>query len=403
MAANKPNHIKYIVLLGDGMADLPIPELGGKTPLQAANTSNMDRLARGGEIGLVKTIPDGFLPGSDVANLAVFGYDPAKYFTGRAPLEAASMGVDLGPDDVAFRCNLVTIEDAVMVDFSAGHISSEEAAVLIRDINQALSDDRVSFHPGVSYRHLMVWRKGKSATLCTPPHDITGRPISDYLPFQDGSEMLKDLMLRSQNLLKDHPVNRKRGEAGKRPANSIWLWGQGRRPSLPAFKEKYGLSGSVISAVDLVKGIGIYAGLKPIRVPGATGYLDTNYRGKALAAVKALENGSFVYLHVEAPDEAGHMGNIEEKVRAIEAFDEQVVGTVLSGLQKFDSFRVLLLPDHPTPISIRTHSREMSPYVIYDSRKVKETGQVYDEISARQSGRAVNPGYQIMDRLIRGD
>lgn len=394
--------MKYIVLLGDGMADLPIPELGGKTPLQAADTPNMDRLARGGEIGLVKTIPDGFLPGSDVANLAVFGYDPAKYFTGRAPLEAASMGVDLGQDDVAFRCNLVTIEDAVMVDFSAGHISSQDAAVLIKDINQALSDDRVCFHPGVSYRHLMIWRKGKTGALCTPPHDISGMHIRDYLPSQEGAELLRDLMLRSQNLLKDHPVNRKRVKQGERPANSIWLWGQGMRPSMPTFKEKYGLSGSVISAVDLVKGIGIYAGLTPVRVPGATGYLDTDYRGKALAALKALEQDSFVYLHVEAPDEAGHMGNLKEKIRAIEAFDEKVVGTVLDGLQRFDSFRILLMPDHPTPISIRTHSSEMCPYVIYDSRKIMESGQVYDEISAKQSGRVLDTGYQIMDRLIKG-
>jgi 2,3-bisphosphoglycerate-independent phosphoglycerate mutase len=394
--------MKYILLLGDGMADLPLDELGGKTPLQAARTPNMDRLARGGEIGLVQTIPEGFMAGSDVANLSVLGYDPSKYFTGRAPLEAASMGIDLDASDVAFRCNLVTLENSAMADFSAGHISTQEASELIQEVSKRLSNDDISFYPGVSYRHLMVWKNGNDGAQCTPPHDISGMPIAEYLPSRAGSVLLKDLMLRSQNLLPRHPVNKERVRKGKKPANSIWLWGQGRRPSMPTFQEKYGLTGSVIAAVDLVKGIGIYAGLSSIEVPGATGFFDTNYRGKAQAALEALEEKDFVYLHVEAPDEAGHIGDIKEKIRAIEEFDGKVVGTVLDGLQGLDAFRVLLLPDHPTPISTRTHSSEMCPFVIFDSRQVRESDQVYDESIAGQSGRVIKTGHEIMDRLIKG-
>jgi 2,3-bisphosphoglycerate-independent phosphoglycerate mutase len=393
--------MKYLLLLGDGMADFPLDELGGKTPLQAAKTPNMDRLAQGGEIGLVKTIPDGFMPGSDVANLSVLGYDPSKYFTGRAPLEAASMGIDLDASDVAFRCNLVTIEDSTMADFSAGHISTREASELIQEINKGLSNDQISFYPGVSYRHLMVWKNGKEGASCTPPHDISGLPIKDYLPVREGAEFLKDLMIHSQNLLPKHPVNQERVRQGKHPANSIWLWGQGRRPSMPTFQEKFGLTGSVIAAVDLVKGLGIYAGLSPVHVPGATGYFDTNYRGKAQASLESLQGRDFVYLHVESPDEAGHIGDIQEKIRAIENFDEKVVGPILEGLKEFDAFRVLLLPDHPTPISTRTHSSEMCPFVIYDSRHVRESGQVYDEITAGKSGLVVKTGHEIMDRLIK--
>ncbi len=393
--------MKYIVLLGDGMADEPLEELDGKTPLQAASTPNMDGLARGGEIGLVKTIPDAFLPGSDVANLSVLGFDPEKYFTGRAPLEAASMGIDLDSDDVAFRCNLVTIEDAAMADFSADHITTDEATELIKDIDKTLSNEQVSFYPGMSYRHLMVWKSGMERILCTPPHDISGMPIREYLPSRNGAELLKDLMLRSQNLLRNHPVNLERVRQGKRPANSIWLWGQGKRPSMPTLQKKYGITGSVISAVDLVKGIGIYAGLSPIEVPGATGYFDTNYYGKAMAALDALRKEEFVYLHVEAPDEAGHIGDIGEKIRAIENFDEKVVGMVFKGLKELGPFRVLLLPDHPTPISIRTHTKEMCPFVIYDSRKVMQSEQTFDEATAMQSGLVVQPGHRIMDRLIK--
>jgi len=393
--------MKYIVLLGDGMADRLLPELGGKTPLQVARTPNMDRLAAGGEMGLVQTVPDDFTPGSDVANLSVLGYDPVKYFSGRAPLEAASMGVELGPDDVAFRCNLVTLEEGKMVDFSAGHISSEEAEGLIRAVDAELSDAEVSFYPGVSYRHLMVWRGGKAGAVCTPPHDISGQAVQEYLPRGSGSERLNDLMLRSRKVLADHPVNQNRVLHGDHPATSIWLWGQGKRPILPTFREKYGLKGGVISAVDLMKGIAIYAGLKAVNVPGATGYFDTNFQGKALAALDLLAEEDFVYLHVEAADEAGHIGDVGEKVRAIENFDQRVVGELLQGLPKLGDFRILLLPDHPTPIPIKTHSSEPVPFVLYDSRKVRETGQCYDEASAAKAGRMVEPGYTIMDLLIR--
>ncbi len=394
--------MKYIVLLGDGMADLPLEALGGKTPLQAARTPNMDRLARSGEMGLVRTIPKHLPAGSDVANLSVLGYDPARYFTGRAPLEAASMGVELGPDDVAFRCNLVTIENETMVDFSAGHIGSDEARGLMGDLARELAAEDLSFHPGVSYRHLMVWRHGISGARCTPPHDITGQKVGPFLPKGPGAERLNTLMQRSRDMLRDHRVNGDRISRGRRPATSIWLWGQGKRPALPTFQEKYSLSGAVISAVDLLKGIGIYAGLTPLTVPGATGYFDTNYEGKARAAMTALETMDFVYIHVEAPDEAGHIGDMGEKVKAIENFDEKVVGVVLKEAEKFDAVRILLLPDHPTPIATKTHSKEPAPFVLYDSRAVGNRDQVYDEVWARKSGRIIDPGYGIMDELILG-
>ncbi len=393
--------MKYIVLLGDGMADLPLRELGEKTPLQVAQTPNMDRLAAGGEMGLVRTVPDDFTPGSDVANLSVLGYDPVRYFSGRAPLEAASMGVELGSDDVAFRCNLVTLQDEKMTDFSAGHISSEEAEGLIKAVDAELSDESVSFYPGVSYRHLMVWRGGKAGAVCIPPHDISGQPVQEYLPQGAGSERLNDLMLRSRSVLADHPVNQNRVLHGDHPATSIWLWGQGKRPTLPTFREKYGLTGGMISAVDLMKGIAIYAGLKAVNVPGATGYFDTNFQGKALAALDLLAQDDFVYLHVEAADEAGHIGDVQEKVRAIENFDQRVVGELLQGLPKLGDFRILLLPDHPTPIAIKTHSSDPAPFVLYDSRNVRESGQCYDEETAAKTGCLVELGYTIMDRLIK--
>ncbi len=400
MSERSAGKMKYVVLLGDGMADRPLDVLGGRTPLQAARTPNMDRIAAGGSPGLIRTVPDGFPAGSDVANLSVLGYDPSVYYTGRAPLEAASMSVKLEAADVAFRCNLVTLAEARMADFSAGHISTGEARALITDLHQALADGQIAFYPGVSYRHLMVWQKGRRDMVCTPPHDITGQPFKRYLPSGEGHELLNDLMLRAQGVLRDHPVNRRRTDAGKRPANAIWLWGQGLRPCLPTFQERYGLTGAVISAVDLLKGIGIYAGLTPLAVPGATGYFDTNYRGKAQAAVKALQEMDFVYVHVEAPDEAGHMGDVEEKLRAIENFDEKVVGPIWSGLQDLGEFRILLLPDHPTPIETRTHSRAMSPFVIFDSREVRASQDRYDEETARRSGRVVDRGFTLMDEFV---
>lgn len=311
--------MKYIIIVTDGMADRPLKELGGKTPLMVAFKPNMDRLASDGIVGIVRTIPEGLYPGSDVANLSIMGYDPRIYYTGRAPLEAASIGVKLKEEDVAYRCNLVTLQfnrdktRAIMEDYSAGHITTDEARELIKAINQTISTESISFYPGVSYRHLMVWKDGIAECECTPPHDITGKEITDYLPSGKADEVLRSLMLRSVAVLESHPVNRTRIQKGLRPANSIWLWGQGKRPNIPTFVEKYGLKGSLISAVDLTKGIGIYAGLKIINVPGATGYIDTNYVGKAEYGINSLKEHDLVYIHIEAPDEVSHEGSIEKR------------------------------------------------------------------------------------------
>jgi len=400
--------MKYIVLLGDGMADEPLPELDGKTPLEHANTPNMDALARSGQLGLVETVPQGYHPGSDVANLSVFGYDPASCYSGRSPLEAASMGVELGPEDIAFRLNLVHLVahhgKLYMGDFSAGHISTPEARELIAALQEELGGDEFQFYPGVSYRHLMVWRGGKERMRFTPPHDITQQPVDGHLPVGEGAEQLMHLMNSSQLLLHNHPVNARRQREGHLTANSIWLWGHGRAPKMPTFQEKFGISGAVISAVDLIKGIGVYAGLDVINVPGATGYIDTNYRGKAEYALEALKTRDFVYLHVEAPDEAAHAGNLDDKIRAIEYFDELVVGTVMGGLPALGDYRILLLPDHPTPVRKMTHTLGPVPYVLYGSGgEYSTTGSAaYCEKDAAATGVVVDPGYRLMQRLIQG-
>ena len=408
--------MKFIILLGDGMADRPHAELEGKTCLQAARTPNLDQLATLGQVGMVHTVPDGFPPGSDVANLTVMGYDPRKYYTGRSPLEAASIGVDLGPDDVAFRCNLVTLRisggksatgikgrHAIMEDFSAGHITSEEARLLIEEIDSKLGSDRIRFYPGVSYRHLMVWKGGKDKIECAPPHDIQDKDIQDYVPRGEGDETLNTLMEASIDILMAHPVNKARLENGKRPANSIWLWGQGKRPSMPTFREKYGLEGAMISAVDLTKGIGIYAGFEVINVPGATGWLDTNYVGKAEHALWALKTKDIVYVHIEAPDEAGHTGDLKNKIKAIEDFDEFVVGNIVHGMKQFDEYRILALPDHPTPIEIRTHSADPVPFVIYDNKKERRGDPVsYDEkVADRRDALVFKEGHTLMDYFLK--
>ena len=396
--------LKYIVLVPDGAADRPLKALEGKTPLEVAHTPHLDSLAQRGELGRVRTIPPGFPPGSDVANLSVFGYDPRLYYTGRGPLEAASIGVELDPEDVAFRCNLVTLQvlgtEVIMEDYSAGHIPTEESSGIIRDLDRELGRDGFRFFPGVSYRHLLVWKGGRDGVRTTPPHDIVEQPISSYLPQGEGASELLRLITSSQILLKDHPVNLRRAEEGKRPANSIWPWGQGRRPSMPPFREKYGLSGKVIAAVDLIKGIGVYAGMEVVEVPGATGWLDTDYRGKAEAGLKALEDADFLYLHVEAPDEASHMGDVEEKIRAIERFDQEVVGTILEGLT--GDFRIMVLPDHPTPISVRTHVDEPVPFLLYDSRR--EVPSPFDGFSEKEASKGVfiEEGHLLMDRFIGG-
>ena len=398
--------MKYLVLLGDGMADEPLDVLDGKTPLEHAATPNMDRLAAEGEIGLAETVPNGFHPGSDVANLSVFGYDPSECYTGRSPLEAASMHVELGPDDVAFRLNLVDIMHhygkLYMADFAAGHISTEEARQIIATLQEELGDERFEFYPGVSYRHLMVWRNGKDRMEFVPPHDIINQSIEDKMPKGEGAEELIHLMNSAQMLLSNHPVNLKRAHDGKAPANSIWLWGHGKAPRMETYQEKFGLSGAVISAVDLIKGIGIYAGLEIINVPGATGYVDTNYLGKAEAAIEALSRHDFVYLHVEAPDEAGHSGDLQEKIKAIELFDEQVVGTILRRADELGAFRALVLPDHPTPVELRTHTPDPVPYILYDSKgSLPGSGAAaYNEKMAKQSGVYVKEGHQLLVKMI---
>jgi 2,3-bisphosphoglycerate-independent phosphoglycerate mutase len=398
--------MKYIILLGDGMADYPIGNLGDRTPLEAAHIPNMDRIAAEGTIGCVDTIPAGFQPGSDVANLSVLGYDPSVCYTGRGPLEAANMGVRIGPDDVAFRCNLVTLgpeEDPVMVDYSAGHISTDEAARIVTEMDKAIGTPEFQFYPGVGYRHLMVWRNGKDALDTTPPHDITGKPTAAYRIKGAGAEILAGLMGQSQIFLQDHPVNIARQAAAKRPATSIWLWGQGKAPRMVRLTDSYSIRGGVISAVDLLNGIGVYAGLKVIRVPGATGFTDTNYLGKAQYALKALQDVDFMFVHVEAPDEMGHAGNQEGKIKAIEDFDEKVVGPVLEGLSAFDDYRIMVLGDHPTPLAIKTHASDPSPFAVLSSAKEENLrrGRAFSESEARAGGILVSPGYGLMNLFMR--
>ena len=398
--------MKHIILLGDGMADNPVTSLGGKTPLEFSHTPNMDRMAAEGTLGLIDTIPAGLSPGSDVANLAVLGYDPRQCYSGRGPLEAANIGVTLGADDVAFRCNLVTLggdDNPTMLDFTAGHISSETAKTIIHDLHDHLGSDIFAFYPGVSYRHLLVWKNGLGGMETTPPHDITGREIKGFSPKGEGAPQLNDLMRLAHDFLRDHPVNQRLIKEGKKPANAIWLWGQGRAPQIVPLTLKYNLKGGMISAVDLLNGIGIYAGLKVIPVKGATGYTDTNYLGKAKNALAALQELDFMFLHVEAPDEMGHEGNLEGKIKAIEDFDEKIVGPILEGMPKFGAFRVMVLSDHPTPIALMTHGSEPSPFAVYSSRADENLahGRFYGETAAREEGILISPGHLLMNYFIR--
>lgn len=399
--------MKYIILQGDGMADYPLDCLGGKTPLEAAATPNMDWLASHGIFGLTHTIPEGLPPGSDVGNMSILGYDPTLYHTGRSPLEAASMGVALGPEDIAFRCNLVTLRrekgDTLMEDFTSGHISSEEAAEIIRDLNGHLGGNGVEFYPGVSYRHLMVWRDGKERMRTTPPHDITDKGVGPYLPEGEGAELLRNLMQRSETLLAQHPVNSRREERREKRATSIWLWGQGKAPKLPSLKERFGINGGVISAVDIINGLGVYAGLKRIRVPGITGFFDTNYKGKGEYGLRALEEKDLIFIHVEAPDEASHMGDVEKKIKAIEDFDEKVVGTLLKGMDRWRDWRLLLLPDHPTPIVLKTHVSDPVPFVLFSPvKKGEPAGLGYNERDAKRTGIVVRKAFTLIEALIEG-
>ena len=387
--------MKYVILIGDGMSDNRLDELDGMTLLEYAPTPNLDSLAACGRYGLFATVPPGYPPGSDVANLSILGYDPKKYYTGRAPLEAASIGVKLAKNDVAFRCNLVTLggsgADTVMADYSSGHITTEEAAEMVVSLDNELSGMGVRFYPGTSYRHLMVWENapaGARSVKTTPPHDISDKKTADHMPKGEGAQKLLEIIARSQGVLKDHPMNARRIKAGKKPATSAWLWGQGVAPAMPRMKDRFGVTGSIISAVDLMKGIGIYAGLEVIKVPGVTGYIDTNYKGKAEYALASLEKKDFVCVHIEAPDEAGHNGNLKDKLRAIEDFDGEVVGRVLAGIEKFDEYRILALTDHPTPVKLKTHTADPVPFALCtDSLKRGNRGSAkFCERTAGETG-----------------
>lgn len=401
--------MKYLVMLCDGMADEPNEALGNSTPMEKANKPCMDSLAAKAEVGIVKTVAEGLKPGSDVANLSVLGYEPAVYYSGRSPLEAASIGIDLKDTDVTLRCNLVTLSDEedyekkTILDYCADDISSEEAKILIEYIQKKLGNDKFRFYPGVSYRHCLVWSNGNPHPgVLTPPHDITGKVITDYIPKGEAVDELYDLMKKSYDLLKDHPVNKARIARGKRPANSIWLWGEGTKPLLDNFSEKFGKKGSMISAVDLLKGIAICAGMNSVDVEGATGYLDTNFDGKCKAAIEEFKKGAdLVYIHVEAPDECGHRGEIENKVKAIEMIDEHILGPVVEFLKGYDDFAVLVCPDHPTPLSIRTHTSTPVPYLIYDSKNEINSGvKVFCEKEARETGNYIEKGFTMMNYFL---
>ncbi len=398
--------MKYIVVLGDGMADEPIAELGNKTPLAAAVTPQMDLLARKSELGIAHTIPEGMKPGSDTANLAVLGYNPRIYYSGRSPLEALSIGVDMKPTDIALRCNIVTLteedkpyEEQTILDHSSGEIITEDAAVLLQAVKKELENDIYKFYVGTSYRHLTIWDKGEVVDLAQP-HDILGKVIGDYLP-EDA--VLRDMMKKSYEILNHHPLNEARQAKGLNKANSLWFWGAGTRPALTSFEEKNHLKGAMISAVDLLKGIAVGAGMKVIEVPGANGTLHTNYEGKAMAAVKVLleDDYDFVYIHVEAPDEMGHQGSITNKIQSIEYLDQRVIKVVMDEMEKAGAeYRMLVMPDHPTPIRCRTHTSDPVPYLLYDSTAEQNNDWHYSEAEARLTGNEIMDGYTVIDKLF---
>ncbi|MDR3216927.1 MAG: cofactor-independent phosphoglycerate mutase [Clostridiaceae bacterium] len=401
--------MKYILVLGDGMADLPLEKLGGKTPLEVAKKPATDALAsNGGAVGVVKTIPDGFKPGSDTANLSVLGYAPAKYYTGRSPLEAVSLGIDMKNSDLAVRCNVVTLSDEedfaakTMVDYSSGEISTEESGALVRAVQDALGDEKFRFYAGVSYRHCLIIGDGISGTKTTPPHDITGRKIREYLPTGVYADEYMRLYKEAHEILKNHPVNRARVAAGKNLANSIWLWGEGKKPVLDPFKDKFGKNGAMISAVDLLKGIAIAASMTVCEVEGATGNIHTNFAGKGAAAIAALENGNdFVYVHIEAPDESGHHGNVEEKILSIELIDKNIVKPVYDYFVKTgEDFAMLVLPDHPTPIATMTHSSAPVPFVMWKKGVKLGKARCYDEKEAVSTGIYYPDGESLMKAFL---
>ncbi|MGI5959062.1 MAG: cofactor-independent phosphoglycerate mutase [Massiliimalia sp.] len=400
--------MKYVILLCDGMADYPVEQLGGKTPMEVAQKPNMDRLGQNGLVGLVRTVAPEFKPGSDVANLSVMGYDPQKYYTGRSPLEAASIEIPMKETDVAMRCNLVTLSDEpdytekTLVDYCADDISTEEAQQLVETLQNAFGSPEFSYYSGVSYRHCLIWHNGSNDLgELTPPHDIIGKPVKDYLPSHTNALPLLEMMKKSYDILKDHPVNQARIQKGLRPANSIWLWGNGKSAILPAFQEKTGLSGAVISAVDLIKGIGTLAQMDVIQVPGATGYIDTNFEGKADACIHALDHHDFVYIHIEAPDECGHRGEIQNKIRSLELIDQKVLKPVLEKLETFDDYSIMILPDHATPLSVRTHVSDPIPFLMYrKGRPGTHPVSRYDEVSASNTGVFVDFGPSLLDQFL---
>jgi 2,3-bisphosphoglycerate-independent phosphoglycerate mutase len=399
--------MKYLILVGDGMGDRPCPELDGRTVLEAAETPHMDRLAQEGSLGLAQTIPEGKDPGSDTANMSLMGFDPAIYHTGRSPIEAAAMGVDLGPNDIAFRCNLVTLDwrdgSTLMKDYSAGHVDSQSAAQFVRAVDEALGREGLKFHPGVSYRHLLVWRDGPLAAATVPPHDLTGQKVDNVLQEGGVSSAVYDLMRASWPVLAEHPLNQLRRHEGKPEVNSIWLWGQGTKPSLISYQERFGINGFTVSAVDLIKGLGLLAGLEAVDVEGATGFLDTNYAGKVQAVLDGLKTSDIAFLHVEAPDEAGHGGKLDLKMQAVEQFDERVVGPVLAGLDNLGPHRVLLATDHYTPLEVKTHTREPVPYVIWDSESISSGGAGFNEkFASAAAGGKVVPAHELVDLLVKG-
>lgn len=401
--------MKYVVVLYDGMADYPVPALDGKTPMMCAKKPNMDYLAQRSEVGLIKTVADGLKPGSDVANMSVMGFDPMKFYTGRSPLEAASIGIDMKPSDVSLRCNLVTLsedgkpyEEKTIEDYCADDISTEEAEEIIKTIEEKLGTDEFRFYSGVSYRHCLIWANGTTDLgTMTAPHDITGKVITDYLSTAENAKPLIEMMKKSYDILKDHPVNIARKAQGKRPANSIWLWGEGTRPAMKSFEEIFGIKGSVVSAVDLIKGIGGCAKMEVAEVEGATGYLDTNFEGKANAALDLLERNDLVYIHFEAPDECGHRNEPENKVKAIEMIDSRVLPILFDGLKKYDDYKIMILPDHPTPIVTRTHASDPVPYLIYHKNNEITGVDTINEETAKATGNYIDFGPNIMPHFLK--
>ncbi len=397
--------MKYVIVLTDGAADYPLEELGGRTPLEAASTPHLDRLAREGAGGRLKTIPAGLPPGSDVANLSILGYNPARHYTGRGPLEAASLGIPLADDDVVFRCNLVTVADSILADYSAGHISSREGGVLIDLLEQRLGGHGLKFYPGKSYRHLLLVKEqlleeGRGALRTAPPHDITGQEFGPHLPRGRGSRLLRDLITQSRIILADQEVNEIRIDLGENPANMIWPWGEGKRPDLEPFREKFGVRGALISAVDLLQGIARIIGMEVIEVPGATGYFDTDYRGKGEAAIRALDDHDLVYLHVEAPDEASHGGNITEKLKSLERIDEDIVGPLLAAGEKRGDLRIAALPDHATPISVRTHVPDPVPFAIWGEGIKADRMEAFSEQEAARGRFRQRSGHKLIKLLL---